>query len=90
MKDSTKVVGYANPWSVAPGDVVKFHTSSELLSHASARIVRVRYADPDVRGPGMKLVHVPSPLDAGIDLAFHPTWNGSWGEILDRGLLDGV
>ncbi|WP_346891237.1 N,N-dimethylformamidase beta subunit family domain-containing protein [uncultured Roseibium sp.] len=87
MKDSTKVVGYSSPWSVAPGEEVRFHLSSELLTHASSRIVRIRCADPDINGPGMKVTHVPSPLDAGLELAFHPTWNGSWGEIPDCEVL---
>lgn len=84
MKDSTKVVGYSSPWSVAPGEEVRFHLSSEVLDRASARIVRIRCADPDVNGPGKQVFHLPSELDGGVDLAFHPTWNGSWVEIEDK------
>ncbi len=87
MKDSTKVVGYSVPWSVSPGEEVRFHLSSEVLDRAAARIVRVRYADPDARTSGMKLEHQPSSLDGDIPLAFHPTHNGSWGEIEDRPVL---
>ncbi|WP_442580337.1 N,N-dimethylformamidase beta subunit family domain-containing protein [Mesorhizobium sp. ASY16-5R] len=88
MKDSTKVVGYAAPWSVAPGETVSFHLSSDVLDHASARVVRVRYADPDARTGGMKLYHIPTPIDGELPLSFHPVHNGSWGEIPDRPCLD--
>jgi hypothetical protein len=89
MKDSSKVIGYAFPWSVAPGDEVQFHLSSDVLKSASARIVRIRCADADPRGPGMKLHHQPSPLDGEIQLASHPIHNGSYGDIPDtKGLTN--
>ncbi|MBX3454190.1 LamG domain-containing protein [Ferrovibrio sp.] len=90
MKDSTKVIGYASPWSVAPGEDVQFHLSSEVLKSASARIVRIRCADADPRGPGIKVYHQPSPLDGEIPLASYPIHTGSFGEIPDAKLLTGL
>ncbi|WP_158969302.1 N,N-dimethylformamidase beta subunit family domain-containing protein [Chachezhania sediminis] len=90
MIDSTKVVGYASPWSVAPGDTVRFHLSSEVLDRAQARIVRIRCADSDRNGPGKKVEHVLSPLDGEIALTDCPTYNGSWGRVPPSPTLRGL
>ena len=69
MIDSTAVLGYAWPLIVSPGESVAFHLSAETLRTADASIVRVRCADPDPAGPGLKLTTPGSTLDGPVTLA---------------------
>ena len=87
MTDTTAVLGYAWPLIAAPGDTVAFHLSAPALRAAEARIVRVRCADPDPAGPGLKLLPMPSALDGPIALAHQPLHPGSFAEIPDASPL---
>src|SRR6185312_5266705 len=83
MIDTTAVIGYAWPLIVSPGETVAFHLSSETLPGAEARIVRVRCADPDPDGPGLKLTAPGTEADGPVALrrqALHP---GSYAAVPD-------
>jgi N,N-dimethylformamidase len=87
MIDSTSVLGYAKPMSVCAGEEISFHLSSANLSAADIRVVRVRCGDPDQNGPGLKLIHAPSPIDGTVALADQPLHIGSYGVVQDNDLL---
>ncbi|MDI6029043.1 N,N-dimethylformamidase [Corticibacterium sp. UT-5YL-CI-8] len=91
MIDTTSILGYAKPWSVAPGETVSFHLSSAHLPSASLKVVRVRCADPDPNGPGLKLLHAATPLDDGdVQLSSQPTHVGSYASVADGPILSGL
>lgn len=45
------IVGYADPWSVAPGETVRFMVSSQHARY-NVDFVRLRHGDPNPAGPG--------------------------------------
>ena len=55
-----RIVGYADRFSVRPGEDVRFHVSSENSESYEAEIVRLIHGDTNPAGPGYKEVHVPS------------------------------
>jgi N,N-dimethylformamidase len=77
MIDTTAVLGYASPLSVAPGEEVQFRLSSATLNAVNARVVRVRCADTDPLGPGVRTIAMESELDGRIDVEFQPIHPGS-------------
>ncbi|HZT20366.1 MAG TPA: N,N-dimethylformamidase beta subunit family domain-containing protein [Dongiaceae bacterium] len=58
-----KIVGYADRYSVAPGETIAFMLSLEEGDHFDARLVRVIHGDANPEGPGLKLLHVPTAID---------------------------
>jgi len=48
-----KIVGYSDPLSVAPGEVIRFMVSSEPATY-QAEVVRLIHGDPNPDGPGFK------------------------------------
>lgn len=87
MIDTMSALGYAKPWSVAPGERISFHLGSEVLKSAHLQVVRIRCADPDTNGPGMKVYPAPSEIDGETPLTPQPTHNGSYGFVQDCPLL---
>ncbi len=87
MIDSTAVLGYAWPLIASPGESVAFHLSAETLRAAEASIVRVRCADPDPAGPGLKLTTLGSTLDGTTALTHQKLYPGSFATIADTPLL---
>ncbi|AOO79412.1 N,N-dimethylformamidase beta subunit family domain-containing protein [Bosea vaviloviae] len=88
MRDTTAVLGYAWPLVVSPGETVSFHLSSPTLDAAQVRIVRVRCADPDPDGPGLKLSEPGSAIDGRVALRDQPVHPGSAAIIADRPALN--
>jgi N,N-dimethylformamidase len=84
--DTVSVLGYADPLSAAPGETVRFHLSSETLREASLDVVRVRCADADPHGPGLRLFPVPSPVDGAVRLVSQQTDPGSCAVVRNRAL----
>ncbi|WP_377847618.1 N,N-dimethylformamidase beta subunit family domain-containing protein [Bosea sp. UC22_33] len=87
MRDTTAVLGYAWPLVVSPGEAVSFHLSSPSLKQAQARIVRVRCADPDPDGPGLKLSEPGTAIDGPVALRDQPIHPGSAAIIADKPAL---
>jgi N,N-dimethylformamidase beta subunit-like protein len=52
------IIGYCDPWSARPGQALSFMISSAGDRPFRTRVVRVRHADPNPAGPGMKLIPV--------------------------------
>ena len=83
MIDTNAVLGYAWPLIVSAGQTVEFHLSSETLTQAEARIVRVRCADPDPAGPGLKLTAPGTDADGPVALIHQPLHPGSFAIVPD-------
>ncbi|WP_419899037.1 N,N-dimethylformamidase beta subunit family domain-containing protein [Roseomonas sp. USHLN139] len=87
MTDTTAVLGYAWPLTVSPGEAVRFHLSSATLPEAEATLLRVRCADPDPDGPGLRFETPGTPLDGRVPLRHQPLRPGSCGLVGDAPAL---
>jgi N,N-dimethylformamidase len=87
MVDTTAVLGYALPLRAAPGERIAFYLSSATLTEARAQIVRVRCADPDPAGPGLRLIPAASPIDGTVGLSYQPIHCGSCAVVADAPVL---
>ena len=54
------LIGYADRFSVAPGESIAFKVSSTGAEPYQARLVRVICGDPNPAGPGIKEEAVPA------------------------------
>ncbi|WP_019015439.1 N,N-dimethylformamidase beta subunit family domain-containing protein [Elioraea tepidiphila] len=90
MTDTNAVLGYATPLIVSPGEEIAFRLSSAVLGRAEARIVRVRCADPDPAGPGIRVAAPGSAIDGTVPLRHQPIHPGSFGIVADPQGLDGL
>ena len=57
-----RIAGYADRFSVHPGEDVRFHVSSEHSEGYQAEIVRLIHGDTNPAGPGYKEELIPSPV----------------------------
>lgn len=89
MIDTNSVLGYAWPLIVSPGDPIAFHLSSATLDTAEAAVVRIRLADPDPNGPGIKETEPGTPIDGPVPLRFQPIHPGSCAVVPDAPALTG-
>lgn len=87
MTDTTSVLGYAWPMIVSAGEKIAFHLSSTTLKSAEAALVRVRCADPDPAGPGLRLAEMPTTLDGTLALSHQPLLPGSCAVVADAPTL---
>jgi N,N-dimethylformamidase len=81
------ITGYADRWSVRPGETIQFMVSVAGGESYTARVARMQCGDPNPAGPGYRETPAPSPVDgthAGLD---QPIAIGSWADIpqLDLG-----
>ncbi len=88
MTDTTAVLGYAWPLVVSPGEEVAFHLSSATLETAEATLLRVRCADPDPDGPGLRFHQRGSPIDGPVALRHQPLRPGSCAIVPDAPVLN--
>ena len=87
MTDTTSVLGYAWPLIVSAGEPIAFHLSSRNLASAEATLVRVRCADPDPDGPGLKLTEFDAPIKGPVALTDQPIHPGSCALVSDAPAL---
>jgi N,N-dimethylformamidase len=90
MTDTNAVLGYAWPLIVSPGEEIAFRLSSARLDAAEARVVRVRCADPDPAGPGIRVTPLGSAIDGRVALRHQPIHPGSFAEVAAPEGLDGL
>ncbi|SFO16550.1 N,N-dimethylformamidase [Variovorax sp. PDC80] len=76
--DTNAFVGYPDTLSVRAGERIRFHLSSEARQQADVKFVRVRCADADATGPGIKYRELASPIDGVHAVAFHEAPCGSF------------
>ena len=84
------ITGYADRYSVAPGETIAFKVSSAAAEDYEARLVRVISGDPNPDGPGIR----EEPVDADF-AGFHPSrvqaiHNGSCGRVSATAPLDSL
>ena len=77
----TSIMGYCDPWSVAPGETVRFMVSATGAGHHDARLVRLKQPDAGPDGTPFE----PEPVPSGLD-GRHPAMEqrlvaGSWGLV---------
>lgn len=90
MIDTNSVLGYAWPLIASPGEDIAFHLSSATLTEAHATVARVRLADPDPNGPGLKLIAPGTAIDGLVTLRHQPIHPGSCAVVDDRPILAGL
>ncbi|MCW5260200.1 N,N-dimethylformamidase [Verminephrobacter eiseniae] len=74
--ETNAFLGYPDTLSVRAGERIRFHLSSHL-PEADARFVRLRCADADATGPGLKYQELVSPLDGVHACQWHEVPCGS-------------
>ena len=73
------VAGYSDRLSLRPGEVIDFHVSNATGAEVSAQIVRVRSADANPNGPGIKTEPVATLPSRKVDS--FPVRQGSFGSV---------
>jgi N,N-dimethylformamidase len=75
------VTGYADRWSVKPGETIRFHIATDNPRKFGARVSRVYCGDPNPGGPGYRETDMPCALD-GVHAGHpRPITRGSWMEV---------
>jgi N,N-dimethylformamidase len=75
------ITGYADRWSVRPGETIRFMVSVAGGGEYSARVARIQCGDPNPAGPGYRESAMPSALD-GVHLGMdQPVALGSWVDV---------
>jgi N,N-dimethylformamidase len=73
------IIGYCDPWSARPGEAISFKVSSVENRPFTSAVVRVRHADPNPAGPGMKLIPIPGLREGRHDGLAQVARPGSYG-----------
>lgn len=87
MTDTNAVLGYAWPMIASAGEKIAFHLSSATLKTADATLVRVRCADPDPAGPGIRVTEMAAPVNGELGLSHQPLLPGSCAVVADAPAL---
>jgi N,N-dimethylformamidase len=74
--ETNAFVGYPDTLSVRAGERIRFHLSSHL-AQADVKFLRVRCADADATGPGLKFEELASPIDGVHAVQWHEVPCGS-------------
>jgi N,N-dimethylformamidase len=79
---SARIIGYSDPLTARPGDIVQFMVSCEAPEYW-ASLVRLIHGDRDDRGPGFKAEHcdVELPYGGHYPGRFQPIRSGSYVEV---------
>ncbi len=72
-----KIVGYADRFSVTPGETIRFMVSCDGLKTYRADIVRLIHGDTNPAGPGFKEVEVETPVSGTYRARLQPVHAGS-------------
>ena len=82
--------GYTDRLSARPGNKVEVRVSSLSLEPYQACLVRVRYADPNPEGQGIKLEEVPTDWEGSYPSREQKFYPGSYGMVERTGSLSGM
>jgi len=77
------LTGYADRFSVAPGETIAFKVSSTAATPYQVRLVRLISGDPNPGGPGIKEEAVPAPFAASYPSRVQPVPLGSYLRVPD-------
>jgi N,N-dimethylformamidase len=75
------VTGYADRWSVRPGETIRFHIATDRPRPYATRIARVLCGDPNPAGPGYREVAVPSAIDGTHQGVVQPLLPGAFIDV---------
>lgn len=78
------LIGYLDRFSARPGERLEVKVSSSLAGPYEADLVRIRHADPNPAGPGMKLLPVPAGFAGRYPSRVQPIQSGSFGLVRGR------
>ncbi|WP_207791820.1 N,N-dimethylformamidase beta subunit family domain-containing protein [Siccirubricoccus phaeus] len=78
------LIGYLDRFSARPGERLEVKISSQLDAPYKAELVRVRHADPNPAGPGMKLLPIPAAWAGEYPSVAKPVPCGSHGRAAGR------
>ena len=81
------LTGYADRFSVAPGETIAFKVSSTAAAPYQVRLVRLISGDPNPGGPGIKEEPVPAPFAASYPSRVQPVPLGSYLRVPDAPAL---
>ena len=81
------LTGYADRFSVAPGETIAFKVSSTGAAPYQVRLVRLISGDPNPAGPGIKEEPVPAPFAASYPSRVQPVPLGSYLRVPDAPAL---
>ena len=81
------LTGYADRFSVAPGETIAFKVSSASDAPYQARLVRLISGDPNPAGPGIKEEPVAAPFAASYPSRIQPVPLGSYLRVPDAPAL---
>ena len=84
------ITGYADRYSVAPGESIAFKVSSTSSEDYEARLVRVICGDPNPAGPGIRERPVEAAFAGRYPSRVQPIHNGSWARVAGTAPLDAL
>ena len=84
------ITGYADRYSVAPGESIAFKVSSTSPEDYEARLVRVICGDPNPAGPGIRELPVEAAFAGRYPSRVQPIHNGSWARVAGTAPLDAL
>ena len=71
------IIGYVDRFSARAGESIAIKVSSRLAVPYDVDLVRIRHADPNPAGPGMRLLDVPNGFTGRFPSRFQPAHPGS-------------
>ena len=77
------LTGYADRFSVAPGQTIAFKVSSTAATPYQVRLVRLISGDPNPAGPGIKEESIPAPFAPSYPSRVQPVPLGSYLRVPD-------
>jgi N,N-dimethylformamidase len=84
------LIGYANRLSARPGDTLEFKVSSTLTEPYEASLVRIRCADPNPEGPGIREEAIEAPFAGRYASRRQDIQLGSYGLVESTGALENL
>ncbi len=84
------ITGYADRYSVAPGQSIAFKVSSTAPEDYEASLVRVICGDPNPAGPGIREQPVEAAFAGRYASRVQPIHNGSWARVAAAAPLDAL
>ena len=76
-----RIFGYCTPWSVKPGDAMRFMISAEGVTEARATLVRLLHGDENAAGPGFVEEAVPGAMPDRLHVRRQFTQKGSYAQV---------
>jgi hypothetical protein len=79
-----KITGYADKFSVHPGDTIKFFVNCDGPAEYQAEIVKMIHGDTNPRGPGFIEEAIKADCNATYKGLKQEIYSGSYGFVVDK------